>query len=74
MSHNERIELLRAQPGETISPAMLSRILGGNPYVYNLTARKGELKLPHMWRGRNLRIFKAPLIRLLESGGEITAW
>ena len=72
MSHDERMELLKAQPGETISPAILARILGGDPYVYNLTARDGKLKLPHMWRGRNLRIFKAPLLRLLEQGKEIT--
>ncbi len=71
MTHEERLALLRAQPGETISPTCLSRVLGGNPYVYNLAAKEGNLTLPHMWRGRNLRIFKAPLMRLLEQGKEI---
>lgn len=72
MSHEERMELLKAQPGETISPAILARILGGNPYAYNLAAKEGKLPLPHVWRGRNLRIIKAPLVRLLEQGKEIT--
>lgn len=72
MSHEERMELLKAQPGETISPAILARILGGNPYAYNLAAKEGKLLLPHVWRGRNLRIIKAPLVRLLEQGKEIT--
>ena len=72
MSHDDRMELLKAQPGETISPAILARILGGNPYAYDLAAKEGQLPLPHVWRGRNLRIIKAPLLRLLEQGKEIT--
>lgn len=68
MTHDERISLLQAQPGETISPTMLAKIIGGNPYAYNLQARKGTLNLPHVWRGRNLRIFKEPVLRLI--GGE----
>ena len=69
MTHEERLELLRQQPGETISPATLARIAGGNAYYYNLSAKDGSLKLPHIWRGRNLRIFKAPVMKLLEGGG-----
>lgn len=68
MSHEERLEYLRSLTGETISPAQLARIIGGRPYVYNLMAREGKLTLPHVWRGRNLRIFKAPLLTLLQGG------
>lgn len=72
MSHRERLELLQSQPGETISPSVLARVIGGKPYLYNVAAKNGQLSLPHVWRGRNLRIFKAPLMRLLEQGKEIT--
>ena len=68
MTHEEKIHLLQSHPGETISPTILAKVLGGDPYVYNLEARAGRLTLPHVWRGRNLRIFKAPLLRLLEPG------
>lgn len=68
MTHKERIALLKAQPGETISPATLAKVIGGNPYAYNLAAREGQLTLPYVWRGRNLRIFTAPLLKLLEGG------
>lgn len=71
MTHDERIAYLKGLPKETISPTELSRVIGGNPYVYNLAAREGLLTLPYIWRGRNLRIFKEPLLRLLENGKEI---
>lgn len=70
MTHDEKISLLQAQPGETISPTTLARIIGGNPYVYNLEAKQGRLTLPHVWRGRNLRIFKEPLMKILQGGTE----
>ena len=70
MTHDEKISLLQAQPGETISPTILAKIIGGNPYVYNLEARQGTLTLPHVWRGRNLRIFKEPLMKILQGGTE----
>ena len=73
MPHDERIAYLKGLPKETISPTELSRVIGGNPYVYNLAAREGLLTLPYIWRGRNLRIFKEPLLRLLENGKEIFA-
>lgn len=73
MTHDERIAYLKGLPKETISPTELSRVIGGNPYVYNLAAREGLLTLPYIWRGRNLRIFKEPLLRLLENGKEIFA-
>lgn len=65
MTHEARIALLRAQPGETISPGVLAEVLGGKPYTYNVMAKNGQLSLPHIWRGRNLRVFKQPLIELL---------
>lgn len=57
--------MLRGIPGETISPAQLAKVAGGDPYAYNLMARQGKLDLPHLWRGRNLRIWKEPVIRLI---------
>lgn len=68
MTREEKIEMLRRIPGETISPAQLARVAGGTPYAYNLAAREGVLDLPHLWRGRNLRIWKEPVIQLL--GGD----
>ncbi len=68
MTHEERIALLERQPGETISPTVAAQVLGGSPYAYNLTAREGKLNLPHVWRGRNLRILKTPLLKLIRDG------
>ena len=65
MSHEEKIAFLRGC-GETVTPAQLSQVLGGNPYTYNLMAKRGELTLPHIFRGRNLKIFTAPVIKMLE--------
>lgn len=70
MSPDERIAFLMSLPGETISPRELSRVLGGDPYSYNLQAKVGTLTLPHIWRGRNLRIFRAPVLKLLQGGME----
>lgn len=71
MTHDERISYLKRLDKETISPTELARVIGGNPYVYNVAAKEGLLTLPYIWRGRNLRIFKEPLLRLLENGKEI---
>ena len=68
MTHTEKLQWLRDSPNETLSPRELSRILGGDPYYYNIAAKSGTLTLPHMWRGSNLRIFKGPVIRVIESG------
>ena len=65
MTHEERIAYLKSCD-ETITPAQLSMVLGGNPYTYNLMAKRGELTLPHMFRGRHLRIFTAGVIKALE--------
>ena len=56
---------LRSLPSETISPRELAKVAGGDPYSYNLAAKEGRLDLPHLWRGRNLRIWKEPVIRLI---------
>lgn len=68
MNSNEALAYLRSIPGETISPHELAKVAGGSPYSYNVSAKNGTLELPHMWRGRNLRIWKGPVIRLI--GGQ----
>ena len=69
MDHQERIALLEKERGETVSPRLAALVIGGDPYAYNLAAREGKLTLPHVWRGRNLRIFKEPLLRIVRDGG-----
>lgn len=56
---------LKSLPSETISPSQLAKVTGGDPYYYNLAAKNGSLELPHLWHGRNLRIWKQPVIELL---------
>ena len=65
MTKEEKLAWLRALPGETISPKQLAAIAGGTPYSYNVAALEGKLNLPHLWRGRNLRIWKDPVIKLI---------
>lgn len=65
MTKDEALEFLGGA-GLTISPRELAQVLGGQPYSYNLSARQGKLGLPHVWRGQNLRIFTAPLIKILK--------
>ena len=65
MTRDEKIAWLREIPTETISPQQLAVVDGGDPYSYNIAAREGKLELPHLWRGRNLRIWKEPVIRLI---------
>lgn len=72
MKSNEALAYLRSLPGETISPAELAKVAGGSPYSYNLAAKEGKLDLPHLWRGRNLRIWKGPVIRLI-GGSDVQA-
>lgn len=73
MTHEERIAFLRSQ-GETVSPTVLAKVIGGMPYTYNVAAKEGKLKLPHVWRGRNLRVFTAPLINILQGGNQDAAF
>ena len=65
MTREEKLAWLKSLPGETISPTQLSKVDGGDPYSYNIAAKEGKLDLPHLWRGRNLRIWKEPVIRLI---------
>ena len=65
MTREEKLEWLRSLPTETISPRQLSKVDGGDPYSYNIAAKEGKLNLPHIWRGRNLRIWKDPVIKLI---------
>ena len=64
-THEERVAYLESLPGETISPNECAKILGGSGYAYNITAKEGKLHIPHIWRGRNLRILKQPLLTIL---------
>ena len=68
MTSEEKIAFLKGLPSETISPKVLAMIDGGDPYSYNIAAKNGQLDIPHFWRGRNLRIWKGPVIRMI--GGE----
>ena len=65
MTHEERIEYLKNLDRETISPRETALLLGGRPYYYNVAAKNGVLTLPYIWRGRNLRIFRQPILDLL---------
>lgn len=65
MTREEKLKMLREHPSETISPAILAVVAGGDPYSYNIAAKMGKLDLPHMWRGRNLRIWKDPVMKLI---------
>ena len=68
MNREEKLAFLRGLPDETISPRELAAVMGGDPYAYNLAAKAGELDqrvIPHFFRGRNLRIVKEPVIRLI---------
>ena len=65
VTREEKIAWLREIPSETISPKQLAVVDGGDPYSYNIAAKEGKLELPHLWRGRNLRIWKEPVIRLI---------
>ena len=68
MNKAEKVAWLESLPRETISPAQLAKVAGGTPYSYNVAASAGKLNLPHMWLGRNLRIWKGPVIELIMRG------
>lgn len=66
LTHEQRIKYLESLDCETITPKAAAAVLGGSPYTLNVMAKNGKLPLRHMWRGRNLRIFRVSLIRLLK--------
>ena len=65
MTTEEKIQWLKSLPNEMISPQQLAKVTGGNAYCYNIAAKEGKLNLDHEWHGRNLRIWKEPVIRLI---------
>ena len=65
MTTEEKVSFLKQLPSETISPSVMALVAGGDPYSYNLAAKEGKLDVPHFWRGRNLRIWKQPVIKLI---------
>ena len=65
MTTEEKVSFLKQLPSETISPSVMALVAGGDPYSYNLMAKQGKLNVPHFWRGRNLRIWKQPVIKLI---------
>ncbi len=65
MTHQEKLEYLEKTERETLSPTELAMLLGDRPFLYNVMAKDGTLRLPFIWRGRNLRIFKQPVMELL---------
>ena len=65
MTREEKLDFLMNLPSETISPTVMALVAGGDPYSYNLMAKEGKLDIPHFWRGRNLRIWKQPVIKLI---------
>ena len=66
MTREEKVAWLKSLPDETICPKQLAAVIGGNSYSYNLAAKNGDLDhLPHFWRGRNLRIWKDPVIKYI---------
>ena len=68
MTTEEKVAFLKQLPSETISPSVMALVAGGDPYSYNLMAKEGKLDVPHFWRGRNLRIWKQPVIKLIGGG------
>ncbi len=66
MDHAANITFLKEIPRETFRPTETAKVLGGNPYVYNVAAKEGTLTLPFIWHGKNLRIFKQPILDILE--------
>lgn len=59
------IERLRSF-GPTCSPRQLADVLGGQPYYYNVQAKKGLLPFDYFWRGRALRVFTESVIKKLK--------
>jgi DNA topoisomerase VI subunit A len=65
MTTEEKVAWLKSLPKTMISPKELAMVTDGDPYSYNIAAKQGKLNLPHEWHGRNLRIWKEPVIKLI---------
>lgn len=56
--------------GPTCSSRQLAEVLGGQPYYYNVQAKKGILPFSFFWRGKALRVSTESVIKFLR--GEST--
>jgi hypothetical protein len=52
--------------GPTCSSRQLAQALGGQPYYYNVQAKRGLLPFEYFWRGRALRVFTESVIKKLK--------
>jgi len=51
--------------GPTCSSRELASVIGGQPYYYNVQAKKGTLPFQFIWRGRALRVSTESVIKFL---------
>lgn len=73
MTHAEKLAYLENLGRETLSPTEVAMLLGGRPFLYNIMAKDGSLTLPFIWRGRNLRIFRQPVLDILNGTTKVSA-
>lgn len=62
MTPREQLLAWKAEGRITITPTELAKVLGGQPYSYNISAKSGRLGLPHVWAGTHLKIFLAGVL------------
>lgn len=67
LSTEDGVRYLR-ECGATCSPRQLAKVLGGQPYHYNVRARNGTLGYDFEWHGRSLRIYTESVIKRLIGG------
>jgi len=67
MTTEEAVKFLRGC-GPTCSPRELSKAIGGQPYSYNVAAKRGKLVFDYMWRGNALRIYTESVITAITGG------
>ena len=68
METQDKIAFLNGIESEYLTPSQVSKVLGGNPYTYNLTAKQGKMTFPHMWRGNRLYVSKQGIINFIKGG------
>ena len=67
MTTEEAVKFLR-DLGPTCSPRQLAHAIGGQPYQYNLAAKRGKLGFDFIWRGTALRIITESVIKVITGG------
>lgn len=67
LSTEEAVVFLR-KCGTTCSPRELAKVLGGQPYWFNVRARNGTLGYDFEWHGRSLRIYTESVIKRILGG------